>query len=582
MPRTAMDAAVSKRMNALMGKAARLTVVVALGWPAAATAQAGRDSLGAGVDAIFADVNATTSPGCAVGVVRDGALVFARGYGMANLDEGIALSPSSAFYIASTSKQFAAASVLLLAQDGRLSLDDDVHKFIPELPDYGAPITVRHLIHHTSGLRDYLGLLMGLGAGRVEDVMSDDDVVALIASQKALNFPPGSEYSYSNSGYFLLGQIVKRVTGTSLRRYADARIFGPLGMRHTHFHDDRLQTISHRVIGYDPGDQGFVIDYYANFQGVGDGGLWTTVEDLALWDRNFYDQKVGGAALLREQLTPGRLTSGDTLTYASGLTLGRYRGLPTVSHGGSFMGYRAELLRFPSHRFSVICLCNLSTSNPTARARKVADLYLAKDFPLAPVADGGPLDAPATIPASTLASVTGTYRNPTTGMILELSAKDGRLTASMVGTRLTLTALGPTHFRARGPLAADLVLEPAAAGQPPRLRVALGDNAKPEWFVRIDRQTLTAERLAEYAGTYESGELRAAYTFTVRGDSLYVAIPHRPAMALTPTVRDAFVDAGGMSFTFVRDASARVSATIVWAAQDRNIRLERRGRVMGR
>ena len=216
---------------------------------AVAQPQTPRDSLAKRIDALFADVDNTASPGCALGVIRDGALVYARGYGMANLDESIALSPSSAFYIASTSKQFTAASILLLAADGKLSLDDDVRKYIPELPDYGTPITIRNLVNHTSGIRDYLGLL-GLGAGRAENVMSDDEIIALIARQKSLNFKPGSEYSYSNSGYFLLGQIVKRVTGTSLAAYAESRIFRPLGMIHTQFHDDRLKTIPHRVIGY--------------------------------------------------------------------------------------------------------------------------------------------------------------------------------------------------------------------------------------------------------------------------------------------------------------------------------------------
>jgi len=221
------------------------------------------DSLATRIDAIFADVDRTASPGCALGVVRGGALIYERGYGMANLDDGVPLGPTSAFYIASTSKQFTATSILLLAERGRLSLDDDVRRWIPELPDCGQRITVRNLLNHTSGIRDYLGLLIGLGAGHVENLMSDDQILALIARQKGLNFKPGSEYSYSNSGYFLLGLIVKRASGLSLRQFAQANIFGPLGMRHSHFHDDRLMTIPHRVIGYDPDARepgGFAVD----------------------------------------------------------------------------------------------------------------------------------------------------------------------------------------------------------------------------------------------------------------------------------------------------------------------------------
>jgi CubicO group peptidase (beta-lactamase class C family) len=544
--------------------------------PAPAPAQTARDTLAMRVDSIFADVNRASSPGCSLGVIRDGLLVYVRGYGMANLDEGIALSPASAFYIASTSKQFAAASVLLLAQEGKLSLDDDIRKFFPELPDYGAPVTVRHLLHHTSGLRDYLGLMMGLGAGRVENVMSDDEIVALIARQKGLNFRPGTEYSYSNSGYFLLGQIVKRVTGTSLRAYADAKIFRPLGMTHTHFHDDRLQIIPHRVIGYDPAASGFTLDYYGNFQGVGDGGLWTTVEDLATWDRNFYDPKVGGPTLLKELHTRGVLTSGDTLGYASGLQLGTYRGLETVSHGGSLMGYRTEFLRFPAQRFSVICLCNLSTSNPSARARKVADIYLSGELRPVAVADAASASPSVELASNALAALSGTYRNPTSGMVSELAVRDGRLTATLFGTRVPLTALSATHFRSsRSGLPLDVVFELRPDGQATRAHVTIGDDAKPDLYERIERVTPTAARLAEYAGDYDSPELGVAYTFSARGDSLYVAIPTRPKLALTPTARDGFVVAG-MSFIFVRDAAARITAVTVWAPQTRNIRLERR------
>lgn len=551
-------------------------VATALARPTRAGAQARSDTVSAKVDAIFADVNTTSSPGCALGVIRDGALIYARGYGMANLDEDIALSPSSAFYIASTSKQFAAASILLLAQQRKLSLDDDVHHFVPELPDYGARVSIRHLLHHTSGIRDYLALLMGLGAGRVENVMSDDDIIALIARQKTLNFVAGAEYSYSNSGYFLLGVIVKRVTGMSLREYADANIFRPLGMLHTHFHDDRLQSVRRRVIGYDAAAAGgFRIDFYANFQGVGDGGLWSTVEDLALWDRNFYDPKIGGPELVREQLTPGQLNNGDTISYGSGLMLGRYRGLETVSHGGSFMGYRTEFLRFPGRRLSVICLCNLSTSDPSMRARKVADIYLAGDFPRGlATADSAPVPF-VDVASTTLRALSGTYRNPATGMIYELTVKDGHLLASAFRATVQLNAVSPIHFRGASPVALDLVFEPRPPGAPARVAVAVGGaDAKPERYDRIERTSLAAAQLAPYAGRYRSGELLTTYTFSAIGDTLFVEIPNRQKLALVPTIRDAFA-ADGIGFTFDRDAAKRLLAVVVQTAQARNLRFER-------
>ena len=555
----------------------RLALVSATLVAANASAQTARDSLATRVDALFADVNNTASPGCALGVIRDGALVYARGYGMANLDEDIALSPSSTFYIASTSKQFTAASILLLAAEGKLSLDDDVRKYIPELPDYGTPITIRNLINHTSGIRDYLGLL-ALGAGRAENVMSDDDIIALITRQKALNFKPGSEYSYSNSGYFLLGQIVKRVTGTSLAAYAESRIFRPLGMIHTHFHDNHLETIHRRVIGYDQTRSGFTIDYYGNFQGVGDGGLWTTVEDLALWDRNFYNPVVGGPALLQQQLVRGRLTNGDTLTYASGLFIGRYRGLNTVSHGGAFMGYRTELLRFPAQHFSVICLCNLSRMNPSALAQKVADVYLASEFPRT-FRGNTYTEFRVELAAATLEALAGVYRDPQTGLVVPITVTSGRLTATPYGVPVALTAMDATHFRSvSGPVPVDIVFEPAAAGRAPRLRLTIGDDgSKPDVLEQIPPLSIPPARLAEYAGDYWSEELRATYHFQVVGDSLTVTIPNQPPLTLRPTVRDAFA-APGSALTFVRDAQRRITSAVLWVAQDRNIRLQRTGR----
>ncbi len=540
--------------------------------PAAVAAQA--DTLGAKVDAIFVDVNKTNSPGCALGVVRDGRLVYARGYGMANLDNDIAISPASTFYIASTSKQFAAASMLLLAQEGKISLDDDVRKYIPELPNGGARVTIRHLIHHTRGIRDYLELI-GLGAGRFENVTSEDEVIALLGRQKALNFTPGGAHSYSNSGYFLLSVIVKRVTGTSLREYADKHIFKPLGMHHTHFHDDRLQVVKRRVIGYDRTPTGgFRINYYANFEGVGDGGLWTTVEDLALWDRNFYDATIGGPEFLTRLEAPGLLASGDTLTYSSGLISGRYRGIRTVSHGGAFMGYRAQLLRFPEQRFSVICICNLSTTNPTALARKVADVYLAGEFGrvVAP-ADTAP-PAYVKLPAEVLVQRTGVYRNATTGMIWNLVQNDSGLVVKTSDESFPLAALSASRFRNTGASTwLDITFEDLRSGQPARARVALGEQ-KPEIFDRIEQVSLTPAQLAAYAGEYYSDELRASYQLTVSGDTLFIQIPNSPKHALTPTIRDSFVF-GGTSVTFVRNGGKRLSAFRMGTARLRNMRFER-------
>src|SRR5690606_17154623 len=326
----------------------RILALIAAALPLAVEAHAqSRPDLSARVDSLFAEWDRPGSPGCALGVVRDGRLDYARGYGYANLDHDVPITPSTVFYIASVSKQFTAASIVLLAQQGRLSPDDDVRAYIPELPDYGATITIRHLIHHTSGLRDYLTLML-LAGMRLEDVHTDAEVLDLVTRQAALNFTPGERYLYSNTGYLLMAEIVRRVSGKSLREFADEHIFRPLGMANTHFHDDRTMVVRNRALAYARNEDGsFRLDVWSNFDKVGSGGLLASVEDLALWDLNAEHQKVGGAALREQMLGRGVLNDGDTLDYAFGLIIGEYRGLRTVGHSGGSMGFRAHHLRFP-------------------------------------------------------------------------------------------------------------------------------------------------------------------------------------------------------------------------------------------
>jgi CubicO group peptidase (beta-lactamase class C family) len=328
------------------------------------------------VDKIFAQLDLPNSPGCALGVIKDGKFVYRRGYGMASLEYDIPLSSESVFYIGSTSKQFVSASILLAAEQGHLSLDDDIRMHVPEIPDYGKTITIRHLIHHTSGLRDYL-TLWSLAGENIEDIHSADDALQMIARQNALNFGPGDEYLYSNSGYLLLSVIVERATGKSLREFSEENIFEPLGMEHTHFHDDHTHPIKNRAIGHFRSSDGSIALNMSNFSQVGSGGLYTSVDDLLLWDRNFYDNQLGEGGLIERMLVRGVLNDGDTLSYAAALQVGEYKGLRTVAHGGALGGYRAQLLRFPDQRFSVICLCNVAPTNPTGFARQVAEIYLS-------------------------------------------------------------------------------------------------------------------------------------------------------------------------------------------------------------
>ncbi|HKN65765.1 MAG TPA: serine hydrolase [Gemmatimonadaceae bacterium] len=405
------------------------------------------------VDKIFAAWDKPTSPGCALGVLQNGRFVYEHGYGMANLDYDIQNSPKLVYYVGSDSKQFTAASIALLVLDGKIRLDDDIRKYIPEMPDYGAPITINHLLHHTSGIRDIYGL-MSLGGLRIEDVFSDSEAVALIAHQKELNFKPGDDYLYSNSGYFLLGQIVKRVTGKSLREFADERIFQPLGMTHTHFHDDPGHVMKGRAMSYEAdGKGGYRISYIQNFDKIGAGGLYTTIEDLQKWDENFYTHKVGGDALQTMIHTRGVLNKGDTIPYAFGNNVTTYRGLRVDEHGGSLMGYKAEILRFPDQHFSVLETCNLGSINPGPLAEQVAEVYLGPKMgpkPERQVADRRSRDVAlaAQLNPAELAVYTGDYYSDEVDATYHLAVENGALFLS--GRHIAaqkLVSAGPDVFR---------------------------------------------------------------------------------------------------------------------------------------
>ena len=514
------------------------------------------------VDAVFQAYDHSDSPGCALGVFQDGKIVYERGYGMANLELGVANSPQAVFDIASTGKQFTAFSIHLLARDARLSLDDNIRKWVPEIPDYGKTITIRHLLHHTGGLRDYLEL-MSLQGVRDEDLSTDQDALAILGRQKSPNFAPGEEYLYSNSGYFLLSLIVKRASGKSLRDFAEERIFGPLGMRHTQYNDAHTRIIPNRATGYRKSEGGgFGIDM-SDFEQNGDGGVLTTVEDLFRWDQNFYEPKVGDRALLDAMLTPGVLNNGKTIDYSSALVVGTYKGLATVSHGGAWVGYRAQLIRFPQQRLSVTCLCNLGQSNPSSLANQVAEVYLGslmkKQPPSADEAKAGtvPLAAP-------LERLSGPYRNPDTGEVLEVAVKEGRLVAEKGSTRYILAAVAANRFSIEGftpPESSEAEFETVPGAARPRVRVTTRDedgDVEREVYEPVLAWVPTAAQLSELAGSYASDELESTWLLAVQKGKLVVvhrAISEKP---LKPTVADTFT-LDGMNLTFKRDAARKVT-----------------------
>jgi CubicO group peptidase (beta-lactamase class C family) len=437
------------------------------------------------IDAVYAKYAAPNAPGCAVGVFQNGKIVMEKGYGSANIEYGVPITPRTPFIMGSVSKQFTAAAIALLVDQGRIKLDDDVHKYVPELPDYGKRITIDNLVHHTSGIRDFWSLVEAAGM-RSDDGYTVDDVVQIAARQRHLNFDPGAEYNYSNTGYVLLGVIVQRVTGESLRQFADQQIFKPLGMSISHYHDDHNQPVKGRAIAYSPLPHGGWRINVWNNDIVGQGGLMTNLEDLQKWDENFYTGVVGGKSFLARQLQQGVLNDGTKLAYAFGLEVGEYRGLPLVEHSGSTGGYRTDIARFPVQHTSVATMCNVSTANTVALAHAVADVVLADRFTQpkpAPVTRAAAEQASSgvTLSDAELSPLVGQYFSPELNATYGLSSAHGALVLRRSRTVDTLRALDARTFRGGG---VTLHFPPVPAGDGPAFTVENG-RARGIEFARV-------------------------------------------------------------------------------------------------
>lgn len=547
------------------------SVILAVALLSGGSQLAAQQTLQARVDSLFASFDSNDSPGCALGVYLNGEIVYARGYGMADIARGTPITPQTVFDIGSTSKQFTAAAIVLLAQQGKLSLDDDVRRFIPELPQYERPITIRHLLHHTSGLRDYIALL-AWGGVSFEETTTAQQALDAIVRQKALNFTPGDEHLYSNSGYFLLSQIVERASGQTLREFAQQHIFAPLGMSSTHYHDDHTMVVPARAIGYESADSGFE-PAMSNWEQTGDGAVFTTVEDLFLWDQNFYQPEVGGEAMLRALLTRGRLNNGDSIDYALGLVHGTVRGAPAITHGGAWAGYRAELLRVPDQRFAVAVLCNLAEAEPTQLAGAVANVYLADKLP-APPPRKAVAAARINLPKEDLSVWAANYRNPVTGTPRMVSFEQDKLMASFGRNRAEMVPTGENEFTVT--LDANvlrLVMERGANGER-RMRQFM-NGRQTAVFEEVQYVEPPAEEVMLYAGAYFSEELQTTFRLTSDGTALLLHGAAPVPIRMRALSTGEFVS-GPWSVMFSRDAQNNATGFLLSAGRVRGIRFERR------
>jgi len=474
----------------------------------------GADAIDAQVDQIFARWNTSATPGCAVGAAVNGAPVVAKGYGMADLEHDVKISPDSIFEAGSVSKQFTAAAILLLARDGKLSIDDPVRTYIPELPEYPQPVTIRHMLTHTSGLRDWGSVESIAGWPRTSRAYTHAHVLEIVSRQKALNFTPGSRWSYSNTGFNLAAIIVSRVSGQSFADFTRDRLFLPLGMTHTSWRDDYTRIVRNRAMAYT--DRAGDWHTLMPFENVyGNGGLLTTVGDLLKWNENFTAPKVGDAPFVALQQHAGAYSDGRALGYAFGLFLASVNGIRIVEHSGSTAGYSAHLLRLPERKVSVAVLCNATSARATQYAHDVADALLPDH------------EKTGAAPARALPATPDLYRNVDNGLVLQNVGAGS--TWSLDGNRLTVTdRYGVATIYERVPKAA-----PTAA----------------------ERQQLT--------GVYTSDEAETTLAVAVEGDALVIKRRPDTTFALTPLYADAFRAGQLGTVIFRRDAGGRVTALSV-------------------
>jgi CubicO group peptidase (beta-lactamase class C family) len=514
------------------------------------------------IDSVFSRFNKTGSPGCAVGVIRDGQMVFQRGYGMADLQWGQAITPVTVFDIGSTSKQFTAAALILLQQQGKLSLDDDVRKHIPELPDYGKTITIRHLLNHTSGLKDYAGLL-SLAGHQGEEVTTNQQALDIIVRQKTLNFTTGEKWDYSNSGFFLASVIVERVSGMSLKSFARQQIFGPLGMNNTFFLDDHRTIVPLRATGYFPAATGFQMEM-SNWEQVGDGAVQTSIQDLYRWDLNFYDPKVGGNDMISQLTTPGTLSNGSKLDYALGLFVTQYMGRTMIHHGGAWAGYRAEFVRLPSEKLSVICLSNLGSANPSALAKSVVQICLNEK-----TKTGTPSPAPASASVDT-SPFAGSYRSESNDAVRKLITEAGKLFMLRGSAKVELSYSSENTFIVPGAATFRFV---RSGGLVTTMDI-IQDGFPNQHFIRFDPVTINESALKTYVGNYPSEELGITGLVTLTGGKLNLKFGTE-SQSLESMLPDIFYSNQGISIEFTRDKNKKITGFYFSASRTRRIYFSR-------
>ncbi len=539
------------------------------------TAPEKAQSLESKVDALFAPWNNLNSPGAAIAIVKDGIVVYRKGFGSAQLEYGIPITPSTVFHVASVSKQFTAMAITLLEAQGKLSASDDIRKYLPELHDFGPKITILNLLNHTSGIRDQWDLMI-LSGWRMDDVITQGQLMDRLKRQKELNFAPGERFLYSNSGFTLLAEIVSRVSGKPFTDWTRENMFEPLGMTSTHFHLDHTEVVRDRAYSYDGDLQRGFKNSPLNYANVGATSLFTTVEDMANWIRNFEDKRLGGPAVMEKMLAKTVLTNGTEVPYGRGISVDTYRGLKTFGHSGGDAGFRSHVVYFPEARFGVAIFSNLGSFNPGGMAYQVADIYLASQLkPVeAPTAAAPAPQAPITLSPKDLEPMVGTYWIESNGFVRKILLDKDKLVYFRTADNTTeLVPLSPTKFQMKGVqgnVYVDFLDKKGNFYDGYTVTEANGSKAVAK---RIEPYEPTEAQLKEFTGSYYSDELDVRYDVTLRSGSMWVTGQgHQEDAPLTPVMKDSFTVGGEIRVKFERNARGAVTGFLISTGRVMNLK----------
>jgi len=509
-----------------MKSLARILSLVAAGVLIVAPAHANADLASDKLDKLFGRWNTSSTPGMNIAIFRDGKQVYARSYGMANLEMSQPNDQGLAYPIGSISKQFVGYCIQLLASEGKLSLSDDVRRYIPEMHDFGTPITLQMLLTHTSGVRDNVNLLIAKGR-RVDDVIQEQESFDIVARQSDLNFRPGTQFRYSNGNYVLLAIVVERVSGMSFRSFLQQRVFNPLGMKHTSVVSDPVGVTAGRAYGY--GGENPTIPQASSDSSLGNSGILSTVGDLAIWSEQFYEPGSLTPAIFAAMKKPGALSDGIPITYASGLHAESFHGLPYVEHTGEVPGFHADLLVFPKQHLSIVLLANTDTCDPARLAFAVAEIYLQDEF----TAVGKPPQPIANPDRALLDRYAGTYEIMS-GTSLIGPGRKLRITAAGDGLLLNdekLPLLASSDHDFYSQQSSSRISFVPTTGSTEGWMLILHDSSGTDFAGRRveaapSHETKTAPlALPAYAGLYYSADLDTVYTVLIHGQTLGLRTP---------------------------------------------------------